>query len=98
MDAGRRWFVRQLALGIFAAPLAAEAQTATRLARVGYFGVESAPFPYLDAFREGLRRLGYVDGRSIAIESRLADGKSDRLSAFARELVNLKVDVLVGIT
>ena len=51
--------------------------------------------PFGDAFRQGLGRLGYVDGRNIALEERWADGKFDRLASLAAELVRLKVDVLV---
>src|SRR5947207_1432341 len=84
-----------LALG--AAPLAADAQQAAKVARIGYLtsslGVDS-PLP--EAFRQGLRDLGYVEGRNVAIESRDAKGKADRLPALAAELVLLKVDVIVA--
>jgi putative tryptophan/tyrosine transport system substrate-binding protein len=83
---------------IAAVPIAARAQPATKVFRVGYLGIEPAPSPYLDAFRDGLRRLGYVEGRNITIESRLADGNADRLPALAAELAGLKVDVIVGIS
>src|SRR4029434_9083665 len=54
--------------------------------------------PRLDAFRQGLRDLGHVEGKNIAIEYRYAEGKFDRLPGLAAELVGLKVDVLVGVT
>ena len=49
-----------------------------------------------DAFRQGLRELGYVEGRNIAIEYRYAEGKSDRLPALAAELVRIKIDIIVS--
>jgi len=83
-----------LALG--AAPLAAEAQQATKVARIGYLTSSQGVNPDLpEAFRQGLRDLGYVEGRNLVIESRDAEGKVDRLPALAAELVALKVDVIV---
>src|SRR5437762_6978047 len=83
-----------LALG--AAPFAAEAQQAAKVARIGYLtsslGVDH-PLP--EAFRQGLRDLDYVEGRNLVIEYREAEGKADRLPALAAELVALKVDVIV---
>jgi putative ABC transport system substrate-binding protein len=79
-------------------PLAAGAQPATKVFRVGYLGLEPSSSPYLEAFRAGLLRLGYVEERNITIESRFAEGKADRLPALASELVALKVDVIVGRT
>ena len=82
-----------LALG--AAPLAAEAQRAARVARKGYLSPNLAASPYLrDAFLQGLRDLGYVEGRNVVIEYRDAEGKFERVSALAAELVALKVDVI----
>ena len=83
-----------LALGLLAAPLAAPAQHPPgKTARIGFLARVSAPF---DAFREGLRELGYVKGQNIAIEYRSADGKDERLPGLAAELVRLKVDVIVA--
>jgi putative ABC transport system substrate-binding protein len=83
-----------LALG--AAPLAAEAQQAAKVARIGYLSSNLAASPHLhDAFRQGLRDLGYVEGRNLVIEYRDAEGKVERLPALAAELVALKVDVIV---
>jgi putative ABC transport system substrate-binding protein len=88
-----------MALVLMAVPVAAHAQpAATKVFRVGYLGLESSPSPYLDAFRAGLRRLGYVEGRNITIDSRDADGKPDRLPAAAQELAGLKLDVMVAIS
>ena len=83
-----------LALG--AAPLAAEAQQAAKVARIGYLSPNLASSPYLrNAFLQGLRDLGYVEGRNVVIEYRDAEGKLERLPALAAELVALKVDVIL---
>jgi ABC-type uncharacterized transport system substrate-binding protein len=75
----------------------AEAQQPKSVARIGYLSVlsSSSDSTRIDAFRQGLRELGYVEGQNIAIESRHADGKLDRLPDLAGELVRLKVDVIV---
>jgi ABC-type uncharacterized transport system substrate-binding protein len=74
----------------------AEAQQAKKVSRVGILSpfISSADF-LLDAFRQGLRELGYVESRNIVIEYRSAEGRNDRLPELAAELVRLKVDVLV---
>lgn len=87
-----------LAFTVMSAPTAAHAQPATKVFRVGYLAVEPAPSQYLEAFRNGLARLGYVEGRNITIESRFAEGKADRLPALASELAALKPDVIVTIS
>ena len=82
---------------LLAAPLAAEGQQAAKIARIGYLALNLAASPHLhEAFRQGLRDLGYVEGRNVAIEYRDADGKYDRLPALAAELVALKVDLMAG--
>jgi len=75
----------------------ADAQQAKRVPRVGTLtgGSVSSVKNNYDAFREGLRDLGYVEGKNIVIESRHADGKLDRLPELAAELVRLKVDVIL---
>jgi hypothetical protein len=88
----RRAFLGVLA-GFRAAPLAAEAQPA-KVARIGYLSLESSSALQLEAFYDGVRRLGYVDGGSIVIESRLAEGKTERLPALASQLVALKLDAI----
>jgi len=86
-----------LALGLTLAPLAAEAQEAAKIARIGWLTFNVAPNPHLrEAFRQGLRDLGYVEGRNLVNEYRDAEGKPDRLPALAAELVALKVDVIVA--
>jgi putative ABC transport system substrate-binding protein len=80
-----------------ARPLVARAQQPAKTARIGYLSLESASSPYLAAFKEGLGRLGYVDGRSIAIEIRSAAGNTERLATLANELVALKLEAIVGV-
>src|SRR6266487_4214355 len=85
-----------LALG--ATPFAAEAQQAAKIARIGYLTNSLGVNPQLpEAFRQGLRDLGYVEGRNLVIEYREAEGKADRLPVLAAELVALKVDVIVAV-
>jgi len=93
----RRTFIAILTGGIVIAPLAAEAQQAAKIARIGYLSPNGAAAPHLpEAFRQGLRDLGYVEGRNLVIEYRDAEGKFERLPALAAELVALKVDVIVA--
>jgi len=92
----RRSFLTALSGSLLAAPLAAEAQQAAKVPRIGYLSTNLAATPHLpEAFRQGLRDLGYVEGRNLVIEYRDAEGKVDRLPALAAELVALKVDVIV---
>ena len=83
--------------GLLAAPLAARAQQAGKVYRIGI--LEAIPVAQnaanLDALRKGLRDLGYVEGRNLIIEYRSADGRAERFSDLASELVRLKVDLLV---
>jgi len=81
-------FVVALAVAIIA-----EAQQPTKVSRIGYLSSPSASIR-TEAFRQGLRELGYVDGKNIAIEYRDAEGKIERYSDLASELVSLKVDVI----
>ena len=80
----------------------AAAQPAGKVPRVGYLLAGSHSDPQrqrlLEAFRQGLRELGYVEGQNIAIESRWAEGKDDRLPALAADLVRSKVDVIVALS
>jgi putative ABC transport system substrate-binding protein len=91
----RRAFLSAVTAGL-AAPLAAEAQQAAKVARIGYLVTNLAVNPHLhEAFRQGLRDLGYVEGRNLVIEYRDAEGKPERLPALAAGLVALKIDVIV---
>ena len=82
---------------LFALCFSAEAQQPTKIPRVGYLTATSlsAVATRTEAFQQGLRELGYVEGRNIVIEWRSAEGKLDRVPALAVELVRLKVDVIV---
>jgi len=95
----RRAFLGAVTGGLLAAPLAAEAQQAGKVARLGYLVAASlATSPHLhEAFRQGLRDIGYVEGRNLAIEYRSAEGRFERFPALAAELVALKVDVIVAV-
>jgi putative ABC transport system substrate-binding protein len=80
---------------LVAAPLGAETQQFARAPRIGVVRVGAPPDPAVEGLRQGLRELGYVEGRTIAIEYRWAEGKPDRLNGLAAELVRLRVDVIV---
>ena len=79
-------------------PLAAEAQHTAKVPRVGWLspGSSTSDENFLASFRDGLRELGWVVGQNIAIESRWAEGRFERLPDLAAELVRLKVDVIVA--
>jgi putative tryptophan/tyrosine transport system substrate-binding protein len=91
----RRAFVAGAA-SVFAVPAAAEAQQQRAMSRVGVLVAESAPHPFTEAFRSGMRELGYVEGRTIAIEWRYADALYARAVELATELVRLKVAVIAA--
>jgi putative ABC transport system substrate-binding protein len=84
-------------LSLLTTPLASQAQPATHVPRLGLLvpGSASGYASRIEAFRHGLRDLGYVEGHTITLEYRFADGQADRLPALVAELVRLPVDVLV---
>jgi putative ABC transport system substrate-binding protein len=86
-----------IALSIVGAPLAATAQSPAKVLRIGYLGYSSPALErhLVEAFRQRLRDLGYVESQTAAIEYRSAEGKLERLPELAAELVGLKVDVIV---
>src|SRR5215468_8572852 len=86
-----------LVLGLLAAPLPAMSQPAPKAARIGYLvmNVAAGDPREREAFLQGLRDLGYVEGRNLLIEYRDAEGKPERFPALAAELVALQVDVIV---
>jgi putative tryptophan/tyrosine transport system substrate-binding protein len=74
----------------------AEAQQPSRIPRVGYLTPSTSPTSNFEAFREGLRDVGYIEGKNLVIERRANEGKLDRNAALAAELVRLKVDMIVA--
>jgi putative ABC transport system substrate-binding protein len=89
-----RWLLPALCLLV---PWSAEAQSPAAVPRIGLLeaGSLAGRAPLWEAFREGMRQLGYVEGRTVIFEARGADGKDERLPAIAAELVRLKADVIV---
>jgi len=92
----RRKFIGCIAGGLVGTPLAARAQ---QPAKISWIGLLSPFSPYAtaswhQAFRQGLRDLGWVEGKNISIEYRYAEGRHDRLPDLAAELVRLKVDII----
>ena len=96
----RRRVVLALGAGALAAPLAAYTQQQSRMRRIGFLAVGSRSKPSnpevnYDAFVQGMRELGYIEGKNLVIEWRFADGKYERLPGLAAELVRMKVEVIV---
>ena len=95
----RREFITLLGGAAAAWPLAARAQQPAKVPRIGFLHYGSpGPSPEVDAFRQGLRDLGYIEGKNINIEYRFASGRVERLPELAAELVHLKPDVIVSPT
>ena len=94
----RRAFIGSVAGSLLSASLGADAQPAPRIPRIGYLAPSLSPeaLRLIEAFRQGLREHGYVEGQNVALELRSADGRVDRFPALAAELVALKVDVIVA--
>jgi putative ABC transport system substrate-binding protein len=95
----RRTFLATVISGSLAPSLAALAQQAGKVYRIGFVWDTPAVWPHaLEAFRQGLRDLGWIEGRNIIIEYRWAEGRFDRLGGLMEELVQLKVDLIVAPT
>ena len=98
----RREFIAALGGMAVAWPLAARAQQPAKVPRIGYLAVVRLELPEvqatLDAFRQSLRELGYVEAQSIIIEYRTAEGRVERLPDLAADLVRLKVDLIVTVS
>lgn len=83
-------------VGPLVAPLAVEAQQAAKLWKIGFLGSSlSAAPPFTQAFQQGLRELGHVEGQNIPMECRYSEGMTERLPDLATDLIRLKVDVIV---
>jgi putative ABC transport system substrate-binding protein len=82
-------------LSLLVVPLAAETPPRVKVPRIGY--ISDTPGPYAEAFRQGLRERGYIEGETIAVEYRWAEGRHERLPDLVAELVQLQVDVLVPV-
>ena len=95
----RRAFLGTLAGVLLAGPAPTRAQTRARVYRLGYLSTGSSTTSYLrplEAFRERLRSLGWIEGENIVIEYRWAEGNADRLPSLADELVRLNVDIIAA--
>ncbi len=94
-----RRFALLLGLATVLAPLSTDAQQAGKVPRIGYLSASSPSGGprLLEAFRKGLRELGWVEGQNIVIDYRYAEGRFDRLPDLAAELVRLKVDIIVAV-
>jgi putative ABC transport system substrate-binding protein len=84
-------------LGLLATPLVSEAQQAGKVYRIGHLSGtgEAASKPFLDAFREGMRGLGYVEGQNLVLDARYAEGQVERLASLVQELIHRTPDVLL---
>ena len=91
------WALAILVVALLVAPLSGEAQQAGKVFRVGFLTAysSSADASLFDSFRQGMRKLGYEEGRDIAYETRWAEGRFERLPGLAAELVGLKLDVML---
>src|SRR5262245_43083859 len=95
----RRDFIKVIGGGAAAWPLVARAQSpAGKIYRLGILQPGKSPEPLVDILRDRLKDLGYREGRNIAYEYRCAEGKPDRLDELAKELVDLKVDVITTLS
>src|SRR5499433_4006602 len=96
----RRSFLASMGIGTLAAPLTAEAQQPTSRTLVAFVGAESASTNqhYLDAFRQGLREHGYIEGQNLTVEARWADGQSERFSELITDLLRLKPRAILTVS
>src|SRR6266567_8054622 len=93
----RRTFIGAVAAAIVAAPLAASAQTATPVHRIGVLSAGARPQADIDAENVALRAFGWVEGQNLLFERRYANGRAELVRPFADELVRLKVEIIVTV-
>src|SRR2546425_12375450 len=91
----RREFIALIGVAAAAWPAAARAQQRERMARIGVLWPGAPPDKWDEAFRQGLRAHGYVEGRNILLEYRWAEGNQERFPILAQELARLPLDVIV---
>jgi putative ABC transport system substrate-binding protein len=84
-----------IAVALMVGAALASAQQPQTIPRVGILFIGGRDQPHLEAFKQGLRERGYVEGKNIALEYRYAEGREERLPELAAELVQVKVDVIV---
>jgi putative ABC transport system substrate-binding protein len=92
----RRAFITALAGGLLAAPLAAKGQQVGKVPRIGVLAPGSPPLEQFDAFRPGLRDLGYTEGQTIILDPRWDEGSTARHASLVADLVRLRVDIIVA--
>jgi putative ABC transport system substrate-binding protein len=92
----RRAFLGLAAAGVIPTPAAARAQQTGKSHRIGFLSTRSGLSEQDEVFRQGLRELGYVEGRNLIIEYRWAAGKEERIAELAADLVRLKVEIIVA--
>ena len=96
LDLGRREFIAGLIGATLAWPLVARAQEASKLRTIGFLGSNASVFgPWIAVFAARLHELGWIEGRTIAIEYRWSEGRPERVAEVAAEFVERKVDVIV---
>ena len=98
IDIGRREFIAALGSATVAWPLAARAQQAGKIPIIGFLGADASAFsPWTDAFVARLREFGWIEDKTVAIEYRWSQGRTERYAEIAAEFVRLKVDVIVTV-
>jgi putative ABC transport system substrate-binding protein len=92
----RRTFLSGLTVGTLATPLAAEAQQAGKVYRIGFLRAGHPPESYIEALQQGLREQGYVPGQNVVVELRATDGSADQLPGLAEELMRSRIDIVLA--